>query len=306
MLYDSSKCDMRFLMFLILLIFGISSGLSGSEPDSVIFAEREFYLKKYNSVKDTMTLNTWLNLKRLSDNLHEVAIRDQIIIDKLLNQKQSDSSNIDSINLIGDELRQLRITNSQLASRSKNDMQMMWVLKTSSSVLILLVLIFLYHLITSKNRIIRYKKRQSELESHKIELQKQLSFQESEVSKLKQREQDFRSELERGLITYQEKLSLLQERNSYLEGEIRRVEVSRLNLESDNFNLPHISIDVNDIPQDSEGIAIILNAITDERDSLFNLAGKLQKQIQEEKEKYNKLVLMIKALTDEDSGNLNS
>lgn len=293
-------------MFLILLIFGISSGLSGSEPDSVIFAEREFYLKKYNSVKDTMTLNTWLNLKRLSDNLHEVAIRDQIIIDKLLNQKQSDSSNIDSINLIGDELRQLRITNSQLASRSKNDMQMMWVLKTSASVLILLVLIFLYHLITSKNRIIRYKKRQSELESHKIELQKQLSFQESEVSKLKQREQDFRSELERGLITYQEKLSLLQERNSYLEGEIRRVEVSRLNLESDNFNLPHISIDVNDIPQDSEGIAIILNAITDERDSLFNLAGKLQKQIQEEKEKYNKLVLMIKALTDEDSGNLNS
>ena len=81
---------MRFLVILIFLVSGISVGLFASEPDSAIFAEREFYLKKYSSVKDTMTVNTWLNLKRLSDNLQEIVLRDQIIIDQLLGQKQGE------------------------------------------------------------------------------------------------------------------------------------------------------------------------------------------------------------------------
>jgi cell division protein FtsB len=299
LLYVSKKSDMRFLAILIFFISGISAGLSASEPDSAIFAERDFYFKKYSSVKDTMTVNTWLNLKRLSDNLQEVVLRDQIIINQLLGQKQGDSSEIDSINQIGDELRHLRISNSQLASRSKNDFQMMWVLKTASSVLIVIVLVLIYLLITSKNRIIRYKKRQSEMESNIIEMQNQLLSHEIEVSKLKQREMDFRSELEKGLVAYQEKLSLLQKRNTFLEEEFSKIEGSAKNADRSNFHLPHTNFDIDNIPQDSEGVAIMLQTITDERDSLLNLAGKLQKQIQEEKEKYNKLVLMIKALPDE-------
>jgi hypothetical protein len=291
---------MRFLIFVILLLSCFSSGLYGNEPDSAILAEREFYLKRYNSVKDTMTVNTWLNLKRLSDNLHEVVVRDQIIIDQLRDQQKGDSLHKDSVNLFGDELRKLRILNSQLTSRSKNDFYMIWVLKTSASVLVVCVLVLIYLLITSKNRITRYKKRQSEMESHIIEVQNQLSFQEVEVSKLKQREQDFRSELEKGLITYQEKLSLLQKRNSFLEEELKRMEDSSNNAENSNYNLSQKIMDFSDIPQDSEGVANMFQAITDERDSLLNLAGKLQKQIQEEKEKYNKLVLMIKSLPDEE------
>ncbi|PKP46459.1 MAG: hypothetical protein CVT94_14600 [Bacteroidetes bacterium HGW-Bacteroidetes-11] len=286
---------------MILFLSGISVNLFGLEPDSTILAERDFYLKKYNSVKDTMTINTWLNLKRLSDNLQEVVLRDQIIIDQLLRQNHLDSSHWDSINSMDSELKQLRFANSQIASRSKNDLHMMWVLKTSASVLTILVLVMIYLLITSKNKISRYKKRQNELESHKIGIQNQLLLQELEVSKLKQREKDFRSELEKGLITYQEKLNLLQKRNSLLEEELSKIKNSGNNQEIGNFYLPHTSIDISEIPQDSEGVAAVLKAITDERDSLMNLAGKLQKQIHEEKEKYNKLVLMIKALPDEDS-----
>jgi DNA repair exonuclease SbcCD ATPase subunit len=286
---------------MILFLSCISVNLFGLEPDSTILAERDFYLKKYNSVKDTMTINTWLNLKRLSDNLQEVVLRDQIIIDQLLRQNHLDSSHWDSINSMDSELKQLRFANSQIASRSKNDLHMMWVLKTSASVLTILVLVMIYLLITSKTKISRYKKRQNELESHKIGIQNQLLLQELEVSKLKQREKDFRSELEKGLITYQEKLNLLQKRNSLLEEELSKIKNYGNNLEIGNFYFPHTRIDISAIPQDSEGVAVVLKAITDERDSLMNLAGKLQKQIHEEKEKYNKLVLMIKALPDEDS-----
>lgn len=293
---------MRFRALLMILFLScISVNLFGLEPDSTILAERDFYLKKYNSVKDTMTINTWLNLKRLSDNLQEVVLRDQIIIDQLLRQNHLDSSHWDSINSMDSELKQLRFANSQIASRSKNDLHMMWVLKTSASVLTILVLVMIYLLITSKTKISRYKKRQNELESHKIGIQNQLLLQELEVSKLKQREKDFRSELEKGLITYQEKLNLLQKRNSLLEEELSKIKNYGNNLEIGNFYFPHTSIDISAIPQDSEGVAVVLKAITDERDSLMNLAGKLQKQIHEEKEKYNKLVLMIKALPDEDS-----
>ncbi len=293
---------MRFRALLMILFLScISVNLFGLEPDSTILAERDFYLKKYNSVKDTMTINTWLNLKRLSDNLQEVVLRDQIIIDQLLRQNHLDSSHWDSINSMDSELKQLRFANSQIASRSKNDLHMMWVLKTSASVLTILVLVMIYLLITSKTKISRYKKRQNELESHKIGIQNQLLLQELEVSKLKQREKDFRSELEKGLITYQEKLNLLQKRNSLLEEELSKIKNYGNNLEIGNFYFPHTRIDISAIPQDSEGVAVVLKAITDERDSLMNLAGKLQKQIHEEKEKYNKLVLMIKALPDEDS-----
>ena len=56
-----------------------------------------------------------------------------------------------------------------------------------------------------------------------VEKRKEITMLEAELEKLGKREQDFKTELEKGLIINQEKLMLFQNKNIKLETELKKI-----------------------------------------------------------------------------------
>lgn len=297
---------MRIFTFLLILFLAFSGTAIGNTEDSLLKAERDYYFKEYRSVRDTMTINTWLNLKRLSDNLEQVVQRDQIIIDQYLNKAGSDTilSEKDSLELKA--MANLEMQMEQLESRTMNDMRMLWILKTAAGLMLFIILLLLYLLINGKSKLNRLMNLYAFADKLSVEKRKENTMLESELEKLRQREQDFRAELEKGLISHQEKLMLLQKKNIHLESELKKVKEQRPGKEDISLPLSVIKSEISNLPDDEKGVQELIHSLSDERNSLMNLAGRLQQQLKAEKEKYNELMQKIKSITgvnpDENNG----
>ncbi len=275
--------------------------LSGNEPDSMLMAERDYYFKEYKSLRDTMTINTWLNLKRLSDNLEHVVQRDQIILDQYLNKASTDMliPKKDSGSL--QAMANLEMKMEQLEARANNDMRMLWILKTAAGLMILLILLLLYGLINERTRLNRLKGLYTIADKLSVEKRKENIVLEDELEKLRKREQDFRTELEKGLITHQEKLMMLQKKNLQLETELKKIKEQLPGKDDINLHLSGAKAEISNLPNGEREIKELIRSLSDERNSLMNLAGRLQKQLETEKSRYQELMKKIKSITGNDS-----
>ena len=292
---------MRIFTFLLILFFVSPIVLIGNAPDSTLMAEREHYFNKYRSVRDTMTINTWLNLKRLSDNLEQVVQRDQIIIDQYRSRISSDT--IGDVQDTGQKrkMTDLELKLDQLEARTTNDMRMLWILKTAAGLMVLIILLLFYLLINQKSKFSRLKGLYAFSDKLSVEKGKEIIMLEGELDKLRQREQEFRAELEKGLITHQEKLMMLQKKNIHLEGELKNMrELSHL-VQGGNMPLTDRKTEVAKLPDNEKEVKELVQSLSDERNSLMNLAGKLQKQLEEEKDRYTTLMQKIQSLSGNDS-----
>ena len=287
---------MRMITFLLILFFISPMSLIGNTQDSILMAERDYYYKKYSSVRDTMTKNTWVNLKSLSENLEQVVQRDQIIIDQYMSKVGSDTVAAAKDNGQKREMTNLELKVEQLESRTINDMRMLWILKTASGLMLLIILLMLYFLINERSRLSSLKGLHAFADKLSIEKRKENLMLEAELDKLRQREKDFRTELEKGLITHQDKLMMLQKKNNQLEIELKEIKEQPSGNENINRPFPAIKAEISNFPDNEKEIKELVQSLSDERNSLMNLAGRLQKQLETEKGRYQELMQKIKSI----------
>jgi chromosome segregation ATPase len=288
---------MRIFTILLILMVVTSQSLLANIPDSSVMAERDYYFKKYRSVRDTMTMNTWLNLKRLSDNLEQVVQRDQELLEHY--SMIDSSANAVSINdqELKEEMSDLQIKMEQLEARAQNDMQMIWLLKTAAGLMIVFILILIYSLFSGRSKLNRLKELYHYSEKTATDKRNENILLENELDKLRQREQEFRAELEKGLISHQEKLMMLQKKNDQLELALKSSQDQVNPEEVPMAKISRKKREVPELPTNESDVKALLLSLSEERNSLMNLAGKLQKQLQTEKTKFQKLMQKLKSIT---------
>jgi len=271
--------------------------------DSLLLQERAYYYRKYRSVRDTMTINTWLNLKRVSDNLEQVVNRDQQVIEVLQNRIYSDSAFIDS-------LREAALLNSQLLSRyervaqsEQSDGFPVIYLKAAVGISILIILMLIYFLISRFNKFKLYKNSSEHYEGIAEQRLHQVEQADMELRKMKQRELDFREELERGMQSNQERLLLLQEKCGLLEKENQQLRESSEAVSVAHLKNPMDTSYYPDLSDNTEELKLMIKSLYDERSSLMNLAGKLRTQNEEETRKNYEIIEKISFLLHDLSEN---
>lgn len=285
------------LFFAILLIAG-STGARAQYPiaDSMLWAERDYFYKKYRSVRDTMKINTWLNLKRVSDNLEQVVKRDQQVIFGMQQRIAQDSAIIASNQDVAKQYQELSANYDRLVENSGNKAAMLVYLKTAAGVLIFLFFILIYYIVGMSKKIQKSKDERDHYEALVAERQKQIDVMDSELRKMKQREMEFRDELERGMQLHQERLNALQSKCFQLEKENKELKTTLPDGFSSSLTISSETHIMQELPEDPESLKQLTKSLYDERSSLINLAGKLRIQVEEQNRRNHDIIEKISLL----------
>lgn len=289
-------------LFILLFPFTTAKGQQVHQ-DSLLLEERAYFYRKYKSVRDTMTINTWLNLKRVSDNLEQVVKRDQQVIDVMNARILSDSV------IIANLTERAQLNEKQIAKDNTKNVwvkpgeKLMLYLKVAVSILFILSLTLLYFLKSRYNSLKKSRKKSEHFESLVQVKHQEIEVMDSELRRMKQRELDFRDELEKGMQLNQEKLLALQEKCNHLEDENQQLRNSReFVAENTPGELPDITVN-SELPNHKEELKRMVKSLLDERNSLMNLAGKLRNQHEEEKRKnyviINKISNLLQGLSED-------
>lgn len=267
--------------------------------DSVLEAEREYYWNRYTSIRDTLTINTWNNLKRMKDNLEQVVDRDALIIESLKQRHETDSSLVVNQADMNARYNELAAAHDVVQSRVKNDMQMMLYLKAAVGVLLLIVVILIFTLTGWVSSLRKARSRADHYESLAEQRNQMNELQESELRRLKEREIEFREELEKGIQAHQERLISIQQRNNELEHEIEELKNAAVFVSQDD---DPVQVEGGEVPNDNEELRQWGNSLLDERNSLLKLAEQLKHKVAEEKARRERLLEKIRNLAGSLSG----
>ncbi|MDD4598464.1 MAG: hypothetical protein PHW35_10905 [Lentimicrobiaceae bacterium] len=267
--------------------------------DSVLEAEREYYWSRYTSIRDTLTINTWNNLKRMKDNLEQVVDRDALIIESLKQRHETDSSLVVNQADMNARYNELAAAHDVVQSRVKNDMQMMLYLKAAVGVLLLIVVILIFTLTGWVSSLKKARSRADHYESLAEQRNQMNELQESELRRLKEREIEFREELEKGIQAHQERLISIQQRNNELEHEIEELKNAAVFVSQDD---DPVQVEGGEVPNDNEELRQWGNSLLDERNSLLKLAEQLKHKVAEEKARRERLLEKIRNLAGSLSG----
>ncbi|MDD2527672.1 MAG: hypothetical protein RBS33_08425 [Lentimicrobium sp.] len=267
--------------------------------DSVLEAEREYYWNRYTSIRDTLTINTWNNLKRMKDNLEQVVDRDALIIESLKQRHETDSSLVVNQADMNARYNELAAAHDVVQSRVKNDMQMMLYLKAAVGVLLLIVVILIFTLTGWVSSLKKARSRADHYESLAEQRNQMNELQESELRRLKEREIEFREELEKGIQAHQERLISIQQRNNELEHEIEELKNAAVFVSQDD---DPVQVEGGEVPNDNEELRQWGNSLLDERNSLLKLAEQLKHKVAEEKARRERLLEKIRNLAGSLSG----
>lgn len=288
-----------FIFFLILFYTDVMG--SSAQVDSVLFQEREYYMRQYHSVRDTMTVNSWINLKRLSDNLEKLTATDAQIIDSLVSRIQADSVAIAELTSVNDHTGMEEPMQSIASPDTGNNRMMLLLLKAFVAFLLLVLLFLVYFLIRRSNRINTLQEEVMRIEALASEKQSQAALAELEMNKLKQRELGFREELERGIHLNQERMQSMQQKCELLEEENRMLS-SRL--KSQTVPLQVVAADDILSAEDEEGKNLIIKSLVEERSSLMNLAATLRAQLADETRKRQSVIEKFRSLYNDMEGGI--
>ncbi|NTW24031.1 MAG: hypothetical protein HGA37_04975, partial [Lentimicrobium sp.] len=255
------------------------------DNDSIIFAERAYYYQKYRSVRDTMRINTWLNLKRVSDNLEQVVKRDQQVIDGLRNKLVADSLIISNLRDVSRQFDTTKMQNETLLAELDDQKSLSFYYKIIIGGLSVIGLVLIIALIGKHRHYKNFKVSSDHYEALVEEKQHQLDMLDAELRKQKQREIDFREELEKGIQTYQVRLQKLKEKCEQLENE--NLQLRKLSAGSEDLltSAPTDGIPAAELSDNIDDLKQLIKSLSDERNSLMNLAGKLQIKAENEGKK---------------------
>lgn len=279
------KANLMLLSFFFFL-FHCEAVEASYQVDSALIQEREFYLGKYHSVRDTMTVNSWINLKRLSDNLEKLALTDAQIIDSLSRRVEADAAIIVDLTSGQEPSSAQEPFQSADSPDSGNSRMMLLVMKAFVAFLLLVLLILVYSLVRRGSILSLLKEDIERIEAIAAEKQSQAVMAELEMNKLKQRELEFREELERGIQLNQERMQTMLQKCELLEEENRML-TSRLKTHSAPLQVGVPEITGNEGDDDKHSM---IRSLIEERSSLMNLAATLRVQLADETRKRQALL----------------
>jgi len=210
--------------FLLVLLFSNSiSTHSLSRLDSLTM-ERNKVFQKYLEHKDTMTVNTWLNIFKLNKYLQQIVNYDSVIKNEIIANSVNNNTSLSVIqskveNLIN-EKKDLNRRLSEIDSvRENSDKQLKISAFAGAIVIVLLVLFFSLYIVTlnkikAKNTSV--KEYHTQLYSAKAEIDQLQKDQMEMASEINIQKESLNNEVKR--IT--EKMSLLMDEKVLLENQM--------------------------------------------------------------------------------------
>jgi hypothetical protein len=235
----------------------------------------------------------------MKDNLEQVVDRDALIIESLKQRHETDSSLVVNQADMNARYNELAAAHDVVQSRVKNDMQMMLYLKAAVGVLLLIVVILIFTLTGWVSSLKKARSRADHYESLAEQRNQMNELQESELRRLKEREIEFREELEKGIQAHQERLISIQQRNNELEHEIEELKNAAVFVSQDD---DPVQVEGGEVPNDNEELRQWGNSLLDERNSLLKLAEQLKHKVAEEKARRERLLEKIRNLAGSLSG----
>lgn len=287
---------MNYLLPLMMLVLPFTmQHAKAVNADSLLEAERFHYYTKFRSLKDTITVNTWVNMKRMNDHLEKIVEIDNVLFDSIRSAHQRDSLALAAQQQFNQRYNDLIMEYDKLKARTDNDLNMMLYLKMAVGVLAAFIVLLIFMLI-GRNTVNKRNKEKAEhyeaiFEEKRLEAE---AFQ-VELDRMKRREKEFRDELEKGMQLNMERLQGLQEKCDQLEEDKRRLEQSAQYFPE---SIPGKNDDekIALIPEDAGEMTEMIRTLSEERDSLINLAGQLQKKLENEMARRTALLERVDAL----------
>lgn len=278
---------------LILIVFVmVVLPLSGMVYGNELFQQRSVYTEKYRSLKDTMTIRTWKNMKEMTDNLEALVLLDERIIDSLRRKSVQDSALISEHEFLTKRYQSVEAERDILKSRTQNDMQMMLYLKAAVGLLLCALVVLIYILISRANPGLKARKEAGHYAALFESKRQETELLIEELQSIRQREIGLREELENGMQIYQDKMQILMEKCRVIEEENNRLEQELTGDRIDGTISP-ASFDESAVAESALNRKI--ESLAGERDKLLKLNEELSRDLEEEKEKRAQLIERIKA-----------
>ncbi len=278
---------------LILIVFVmVVLPLSGMVYGNELFQQRSVYTEKYRSLKDTMTIRTWKNMKEMTDNLEALVLLDERIIDSLRRKSVQDSALISEHEFLTKRYQSVEAERDILKSRTQNDMQMMLYLKAAVGLLLCALVVLIYILISRANPGLKARKEAGHYAALFESKRQETELLIEELQSIRQREIGLREELENGMQVYQDKMQILMEKCRVIEEENNRLE-QELTGDRIDGTISWASNDESAVAESALNRKI--ESLAGERDKLLKLNEELSRDLEEEKEKRAQLIERIKA-----------
>jgi len=283
------KSDKRLILIVfVMVVLPLSGMVYGNE----LFQQRSVYTEKYRSLKDTMTIRTWKNMKEMTDNLEALVLLDERIIDSLRRKSVQDSALISEHEFLTKRYQSVEAERDILKSRTQNDMQMMLYLKAAVGLLLCALVVLIYILISRANPGLKARKEAGHYAALFESKRQETELLIEELQSIRQREIGLREELENGMQVYQDKMQILMEKCRVIEEENNRLE-QELTGDRIDGTISWASNDESAVAESALNRKI--ESLAGERDKLLKLNEELSRDLEEEKEKRAQLIERIKA-----------
>lgn len=276
------------LIVFVMVVLPLSGMIYGNE----LFQQRSVYTEKYRSLKDTMTIRTWKNMKEMTDNLEALVLLDERIIDSLRRKSVQDSALISEHEFLTKRYQSVEAERDILKSRTQNDMQMMLYLKAAVGLLLCALVVLIYILISRANPGLKARKEAGHYAALFESKRQETELLIEELQSIRQREIGLREELENGMQVYQDKMQILMEKCRVIEEENNRLE-QELTGDRIDGTISWASNDESAVAESALNRKI--ESLAGERDKLLKLNEELSRDLEEEKEKRAQLIERIKA-----------
>ncbi len=215
------KSDKRLILLVFIMVL---LPLRGMVYGNELLQQRSAHFEKYWSLKDTMTIRTWKNMKEMTDNLEAIVLLDERIIDSLRRKSVQDSALISEHEFLTKRYQTVEAERDILKSRTQNDMQMMLYLKAAVGLLLCALVVLIYILISRYNPGLKARKEAGHYAALFESKRQETELLIEELQSIRQREIGLREELENGMQLYQDKMQILMEKCRVIEEENSRLE----------------------------------------------------------------------------------
>jgi len=244
---------MKKLILLSVFTVALVGILPAMNQDSVKLLLRQKAYERYHAVKDTVTVRTWMNMDRMNKALIQVVEYDNQILQSYKSRDTTETimSPVNSDTVI----QQPVITALSPVQKSLFDMKYLLAVSLAAGIILLILIVLLVKRTISLKRLRDEYIDRDETFDAKLN---RLDFLENEVSKMKNRENEIKAELEKGIVQYQDKMQTLRKRIDELANENTRLENLNSLLSEGNAPGRDIFIDksgeiLNDSDAETEG-----------------------------------------------------
>ena len=214
--------------FVVLLLLFTSALLlkSQSQLDSLAL-EREMVYKKYREHKDTMTINTWMNIFKLNKYLGQMVVLDSLIIAEKESGNSEESQKLEVTQSKLESLLNEKIDMNRRLSEAENSKHALSknlrIVVIAGGVSLLFLILFFVSFILMLNKLKKSKPLVQEYHTNlynaKSEIEKLLKDQENMATDFNNREKSFDNEMRK----MREGMDTLSDEKTMLENQIIEV-----------------------------------------------------------------------------------